>query len=88
MLEDSSPKTKAKRRAQESGTKAKRRARKEARQQADAAREEVGRMAYDMLEEYFPEQARQRRQSGRTLLMLVFVVGVALGMALVRLVGR
>lgn len=86
MLQDSS--TKATERARESGTKAKQRAQEEARQQADAAREEVGRMAYEMLEEYFPEQARQRRQSGRTLLLLVFVVGVALGMAVARAVGR
>ena len=52
-----------------------------AQETAREAKTEVGRLAFDLLEEYFPEQAQQRRRQDQAA---PFVVGFALGV----LVGR
>ena len=65
--------------------RAKERAQQAAQQTADGAKDEIGRRAFDTLEEYFPEQAAERRRQNQTA---VFLVGLAVGFALGVLVGR
>jgi hypothetical protein len=61
------------------------RARRGARQQAGLARQEVGRRAFDLLEEYFPEEAKSRRQRNSAS---VFLLGLAVGILLRQLAER
>lgn len=61
-------------RLQATRERAKRRARVTAQLKADEAREELGRLAFDTLEDYFPEQARARRRQNRLQLIVVGVV--------------
>jgi hypothetical protein len=72
-------------RLSETRSRAKARARQEAQRQADVAKEELGRMAFDALEEYFPEQAKSRRRSDR---MRILVAGIAIGILLRHLASR
>jgi len=58
-------------------TEAKVRARRPAQQTADEARSELGEWAFETLEEYFPEEAQQRRRQERVTVL----VGAALGRA-------
>lgn len=50
----------------------------EADRQAGVLREELGHLAWDTLEEYFPEQAKARRRRHR---LRMLAVGVVLGLA-------
>lgn len=59
-------------------------AQREARQQADLLKDEVGRMAFDVLEEYYPEEAKSRRRRQR---LQTLIVGVGLGILLRHLLG-
>ena len=61
------------------------RAQRTAQRKADEAKEEFGRLAFDALEEYFPEQARERRRRNGAQLL---VVGLAVGLLLGYLLGR
>ena len=56
-----------------------------AQQTANEAKEEFGRMAFEILEEYFPEQARGRRREDR---LMALAAGIAVGFVLRHLVGR
>ncbi|MFC7132750.1 MULTISPECIES: hypothetical protein [Salinibaculum] len=56
-----------------------------AQETAREAKTEVGRRAFELLEEYFPEQAQERRQQDRAA---PFVVGFAVGFTLGVLVSR
>lgn len=66
-------------------SRTKERARRTAQRKADEAKEEFGRLAFETLEEYFPEQARERRSGER---LEVLAVGVAAGFVLGYLLGR
>lgn len=63
----------------------KKRAEHEAQQQTDVVKEEVGRRAFDLLEEYFPEEAKTRRRRGQAQTL---VVGVLVGILFRHLLGR
>ena len=63
----------------------KERAQRTAQRKADEAKAEFGRLAFDALEDYFPEQARQRRRRNGAQLL---VVGLAVGLLLGYLAGR
>lgn len=61
------------------------RAREQAQRQVDVLRDEVGRMAFEMAEQYFPEEAKsRRRKSGAKVFAVGFAVGLLVGLA----VGR
>jgi hypothetical protein len=66
-------------------SRAKQRAKQATRQTTAGAKEEFGRLAFDALEERFPEQAKERRQGNRLPLL---VAGVVLGFLLRHFVGR
>lgn len=63
----------------------KRRAQTTAQLKADEAKEELGRLAFDTLEEYFPEQAKAKRQQNRLQLIMV---GVAVGFLIRHFLSR
>jgi len=65
--------------------RARERAQQAAQQTADGAKEEIGRRAFETLEEYFPEQAAERRRENQTTM---FIVGSAVGFALGVIAGR
>jgi ferric-dicitrate binding protein FerR (iron transport regulator) len=69
----------------EARSQAKEQARKSAQKQADIAKEQFGELAFEALEQYFPEQAKSRRRqhSGMTLL-----IGVVIGVVLYALLSR
>lgn len=66
-------------------SQAKEQARKSAQKQADMAKEQLGDMAFEALEQYFPEKAKSRRRqsSGKTLLL-----GIVIGVILYALLSR
>lgn len=66
-------------------SRTKERARRTAQRKADEAKEEFGRLAFETLEEYFPEQARERRRRNGLQLL---GVGLAVGFLLGFLLGR
>lgn len=68
-----------------SRSEASERAKVAAQRRADDAREEFGRMAFDALEEYFPEQAKERRREDG---MRLFLVGLVVGFLLRSVLGR
>lgn len=60
-------------------SRARQRAQTVARQKVDDAMEEFGRLAFDTLEERFPEQAKARRRQERVQLLVAgFVAGFLL----------
>lgn len=61
------------------------RAREQAQRQADALREEFGRIAFEMAEDYFPEEAKARRRKAGTK---VFGVGLLIGLLVGLIAGR
>lgn len=65
--------------------RAKQRAQATAQLKADEAKEEFGRLAFDTLEEYFPEQAKARRRQDR---LQFIMVGVAVGFLLRHLLSQ
>lgn len=65
--------------------RAKRRAQTTAQLKADEAKEEFGRLAFDTLEDYFPEQAEARRRQNRLQLIMV---GVAVGFLIRHFLSR
>lgn len=65
--------------------RAKRRAQHTAQRTAEEAKEELGRLAFETLETYFPEQAEARQRQSRWQVLLV---GVALGFLLRHVMGR
>lgn len=66
-------------------SRAKERAQRAAQRTAGDAREELGRLAFDALEEYFPEEAKERRQQNRAQLV---AAGVVLGFLLRHFLAR
>ena len=68
----------------DTGTQARRRARSSAERQAEEAKRRLGRVALDMAEEYFPEEAQSRR---RRSVQRAFLLGVAVGIFIAALVG-
>ena len=69
----------------EARSQAKEQARKSAQKQADMAKEQIAELAFEALEQYFPEKAKSRRRqhSGMTLL-----IGIVIGVALYALLSR
>lgn len=69
----------------DSRSQAKEQARKSAQKQADVAKEQIAELAFEALEQYFPEQAKSRRRqsSGKTLLL-----GIVIGALLYALLTR
>jgi len=63
----------------------KKRAEHEAQQQTAVVKEELGRRAFDLLEEYFPEEAKTRRRRGQAQTL---AVGVLVGVFIRHLLGR
>lgn len=61
------------------------RARREAERRTSALKHRVGRTAFDVLEEQFPEEARARRRKDGAAL---FVAGVAIGLLVHYLLDR
>lgn len=63
----------------------KERAQQTAEQKKSDAKEEFGRMAFDTLEQYFPNQAETRTREDRVTPLLV---GIAIGVLLRHFLGR
>lgn len=64
---------------------ARNRAREQAQRQADTLREELGRMAFEMAEGYFPEEAQsRRRKTGVRAIAVGFALGLLVGLAIGR----
>jgi hypothetical protein len=76
--------TRVRERASQQAEEVGRRAREGAEQQADSLRTALGRAAFDLVEEQFPEAARERR---RRTTGTAFVAGLVVGVALRSLVG-
>lgn len=72
-------------RANRTRSRAKERAQQAAMRTADDAKEELVRMAFDALEERFPEQAKERRRGNRLQLI---ALGIVLGFVLRSYLGR
>ena len=70
---------------QETKEWAKRRAQETAEMKADQAKREFGRMAFNALEEHFPEQATAQRDQNR---LQYIGAGIAIGFLLRHLLGR
>lgn len=65
--------------------RARERARTSAERQAEQARSQIGSFALDMVEEYFPEEAKSRRRQGARR---AFVLGMALGFFIAAWLGQ
>lgn len=68
-----------------SRTQARERAQEAAQQRAEEAKSEFARVAFDALEDYFPEEARERRQRD---VLPAFLAGLAAGFVLRSLLSR
>lgn len=66
-------------------SRAKERAQRAAQKTAGDAREELGRLAFDALEDYFPEEAKERRQGNR---FQFIAAGFALGFLVRHVLSR
>lgn len=61
------------------------RAKRVVQEKTEGAKEEVGRIAFDVLEDRFPEEAKSRQRQNSLMPMLI---GVAIGFLLGTLLGR
>lgn len=69
----------------ETGDMVRERARAGAERQAESARHELGRMVVDAVEEYFPEETKDRR---RRIARRAFFAGIAVGFVLGNAIPR